>query len=85
VKISLTMLVAGTAKSLGPAQAKQMFLTSFLGAKPFLKLQKAKGFLLLRFAPFNLNILTNYIILPGAKAIIVKANILKEIKKGNLE
>jgi len=53
MKISLTMLTAGTAKSLGPTQAKQMFLTGFFSAKFFLKLHQTEWGLLHRLAPFN--------------------------------
>jgi hypothetical protein len=44
IKISLTMLAAGTAKSFWPTQAKQMFLAGFLSAKLFLKLHQAESF-----------------------------------------
>jgi hypothetical protein len=53
LEISLSMLTAGTAESLGPTQAKQMFLTGFLSAKLFLKLHQAEGFLLHHLAPFS--------------------------------
>jgi len=35
IEISLTVLAAGTAKSLWPTKAKQMFLTGFLSANFF--------------------------------------------------
>jgi hypothetical protein len=53
MKISLTMLAAGTAESLRPTQAKQMFLTGFLSAKLFLKLHQTEWGLLHHLAPFN--------------------------------
>jgi hypothetical protein len=39
LEISLSMLTAGGAESLGPTQAKQMFLTGFFRVKLFLKLK----------------------------------------------
>jgi len=54
MEISLSMLAAGTAKALRPAQAEQMFLTGFLSAKLFLELHQTEGFWLHRLAPFCL-------------------------------
>jgi hypothetical protein len=48
LEISRTMLAAGTPKSFGPTQAKQMLLAGFLSAKFFLKLYQAEWFLLHR-------------------------------------
>ena len=56
LKISLAILATGTTKALWPTQAKQIFLTSFLSTKLFLKLHQAEGFLLHRLVPF-----TNYL------------------------
>jgi hypothetical protein len=53
MKISLTMLAAGTAKALRPTQAKQMFLTGFLSAKLFLKLHQTEWGVLHCLAPFS--------------------------------
>jgi hypothetical protein len=53
LEISLTMVAAGTTLALGPTQAKQMFLTGFFGAEPFLKLHQAEGSLLHSLAPFS--------------------------------
>ena len=52
MEIGLTMLTAGTREPLRPAQAKQLLLAGFLGAKPFLKLHQAECFLLYCLAPF---------------------------------
>jgi len=46
------MLAAGTPEPLRPAQAEQLLLAGFLGAKPFLKLHQAECFLLHHLAQF---------------------------------
>jgi len=53
VEIGLTMLAAGTARPLRPAQTKQMLLAGFLRTELFLKLHQVEGLLLHRHAPFS--------------------------------
>jgi hypothetical protein len=45
------LTTARALEAFGPTQPKQLFLTGFLSAKLFLKLQQTESFLLHDFAP----------------------------------